>query len=695
MALSFGHQEPVGVPAQKVGHTLGLVGDFFISQGEAKNDMFSQELQKLGQRLSNPEAVALKRPILSPEEWLKDPYYSGPLWREFWPQKREDFPVIAQGDVTEVILTGAIGIGKTALVKAICMYDLYRLSCFENPQKALGISQAETILFVMISLNQTKAKAKLYTPLRNALKLTPYFRDNFPFDPRMLSSMEFPNNVKVIPGTTGEGAVHSEDVVFLAVSEANFLPVVVDSRKKRAGETLDVAAELVEATIRRMRSRFQQSGGRLPLCRLILDSSRQYPDDYVERRIATLKAGQIKHKVEVVARSQWDAKKDVTDASGELIFGGETFPVEVGSAQKFSRILDREDVPFSIGRILEVPVEMRQIFESDIEGALRDYAGEAVLTLHPLISDRAALFECVRVDEDGDWEPHECAHPFSAPTTTLKDDVRFLVDILSHDGKPRVRPNAPRTIHVDVGLTGDALGFAMGHVEDVVIISRGRDGKDLDLPCMTCKGEGSITCPRCGGLGFRKIGDTKVRCHKCMAKKSVACLACLGTGKFGVPVPRPLVYIDLILQVNPPKEGQIQFDDVEALISRLRGECGFRIPIVTADGYESAQFLQRQVSRGGALVAERLSMDLSKDPYYALKNAVVDKTNGRRRLSIYDYSVLIRELSKVEDRPAKIDHPYRGSKDVADAVGGVVWNCERFTALQASSEGASLRITEL
>ena len=701
MALSFNYEGAATFQPKKKskplegGHLAGLVGDYYVNDGADSGDQFSQAIQKLGQRMSNPESVALKRPILPPSEWLKDPYYSGPLWREFWPQKRLDFPVAAQGDVTEIILTGAIGTGKTALVKAVCMYDLYRLSCFENPQKALGISQAETILFVMISLNQTKAKAKLYTPLRNAIKLTPYFRDEFPFDLNTLSSMEFPSNVKVIPGTTSEGAVHSEDVVFLAVSEANFLPVVTDSRKKRAGETLDVAAELVEATLRRMRSRFQQSNGQLPLCRMILDSSRQYPDDYVERRLVANTAGEIQHKVEVIDRSQWQAKAGVRDASGELIYGKDTFAVELGAANRFSKILDPEDEQFATGRIIRVPVELRGVFEADIEGSLRDYAGEAVLTLHPLITDRSALFSCVRQEEDDRYDISECYHPFSATSTTLKDKVRFLEEVLSIDGRPRVRPSHPRTLHVDVGITGDALGIAMGHVEDVVTINRGRDGADLDLPCMTCRGEKVLTCMRCGGTGYRKIGGTRVRCHGCMSKKTIECPACLGTGKYGVPVQRPMVYIDFLLQVTPPDGGQIQFDDVEALIERLRNNCGYRIPVITADGYESTQFLQRQMSRYGAVLAEHLSMDKSKDAYHALRNAVMDMSNGKRRLSFYDYSVLLRELTKVEDRPAKIDHPHRGSKDVADAAAGVVWNCERFPALQASGEGASIRLTEL
>ena len=46
----------------------------------------------------------------------------------------------------------------------------------------------------------------------------------------------------------------------------------------------------------------------------------------------------------------------------------------------------------------------------------------------------------------------------------------------------------------------------------------------------------------------------------------------------------------------------------------------------------------------------------------------------------------------MEDRPNKIDHPPKGSKDVSDAVAGVVYNCERLTALQADESGARVKI---
>jgi hypothetical protein len=147
-----------------------------------------------------------------------------------------------------------------------------------------------------------------------------------------------------------------------------------------------------------------------------------------------------------------------------------------------------------------------------------------------------------------------------------------------------------------------------------------------------------------------------------------------------------------MLQVVPPENSQIQFDDIEALLTKLR-QFGYKIPVVTADGYNSDQFLQRQATHYGARYAKKLSVDRPKDAYLSLRDALYDRDeHGNPRLSFYSYDPFIREITNVEDRPDKVDHPPKGSKDVSDAVAGVVYNCERLPALQMSSSGDSFSV---
>lgn len=672
-----------------VGYTKGLVGKFAV---EARTgDGFTDAVANFAAKLADPTATLLSRPILSPEEWIRNPYYSGTLAREMWAQKIDDFIHTAQGDITEVILTGSIGQGKTQLLKMLAAYTLYQLSCFKNPQQALGVGSSETLLFVLVSLNVMKARAKLLLPLRALIETTPYFEEHFTFDRKKDIDLVFPNHIKVVAGVTGEAAVHSEDVIFLGASEINFLPVVTNSKKKRGIEELDVAQDLVEATVRRMKTRFAQGDGRLPLAKIVLDSSREYPDSYLERRIRSIADGEVAHRAVVVSHSIWEAKRGVKDASGKLIYGDVTFPVEVGSDMRSSRILDESEVPFAQGEVVHVPVELRTEFERDIDAALRDLGGRAVLSLRQLFTNRAALLECIRTNPPHPAEA--CRHPWEASSTTLRDGVRFHEDLLVDpaSGKPRMFPNTPRTIHVDVGLTTDALGISMACIAEMVRTKRGSQGTE-GVECIVCSGTKQVRCARCDGAGHMVHYGSKTRCATCQGAKAAPCKACGGSGTYGSTVLRPRIHVDFMLKVTPPPTGEIQFDDVEALISRLRA-LGFVIPVVTADGTYSAQFLQRQVSQYGTPFAQKVSVDTSKDPYYALRDAIYDVAeDGERRLSFYSYEPVIQELFSLEDRQKKVDHPPKKSKDVADTLAGVVHNCENFPVLLHSVKAAGLHV---
>lgn len=63
-------------------------------------------------------------------------------------------------------------------------------------------------------------------------------------------------------------------------------------------------------------------------------------------------------------------------------------------------------------------------------------------------------------------------------------------------------------------------------------------------------------------------------------------------------------------------------------------------------------------------------MDRQLEPYNLLKEAIYEE-----RIDIPYHEVLSRELSNLElVNGNKVDHPPKGSKDVADAVAGVIAN---------------------
>lgn len=683
-----------------VGHVKGLVGTFYVRDGrDSETDGYDAVLDWISQATSAQNGVALDGPILSPEEWIENPYYSGPFSGNFlWPAKKRAFIEGAQGDINEILLTGGLGTGKTALLLCHVGYDTYRDSKLTSPQSFLGFPATSKLARVLIHQNETKAKDKLLDPLIQFFDSTPYFQRECKRDKTLSSRAFFPSkNLVVRTGITGENAIHGDDVVGVYITECNFLPVIADSAKKRGGEVLDVAADIIDNTYRRWESRFLR-GGKLQLCRLVADSSRQYPDDALELRERRALSGHAKWPTVVHSFSQWGAKEGVRDNDGQLLYSGKMFPVEVASGNRASRFLELDEVEHAVGRVVWCAEEHRASFEENLDGSLRDLAGVAVDGLRPLFPQREALTSCLRI-EGGDYPDHACRHPFTATTTSLSDAVEFIPALLADTTlmRPRCHPYKMRTVHCDPSVTGDAFGFAMGCIEDVVTINRMTDGR-LDIRCINCSGmdvRGRIRCPRCSGSGQMQHFNKKVKCAVCSGNKLIVCPGCKGTGLHGTPLDRPRVFTDLALQILPPKSGRIQFDDVAALMDKLRS-IGFQIAVVTADGHQSEYFLQRQAAISGVWVAEQLSVDKKKDPYYSLRDSVIDKaTDGRRRLSLYDYPPLFDELCHLEDRRDKVDHPKTGSKDVADALAGVVFNCERFDFLRDSCVPGSLSVTRL
>ena len=129
----------------------------------------------------------------------------------------------------------------------------------------------------------------------------------------------------------------------------------------------------------------------------------------------------------------------------------------------------------------------------------------------------------------------------------------------------------------------------------------------------------------------------------------------------------PRVRVDFALQVHPPRGGEIPFEKIRSMIYKLR-DLGLNIRHVSADTYQSADTLQLLYQQG--LVTSVRSIDRDPRPYDVLKTALYD---GRVEIPAHD--ALLGELLALERdaRTGRVDHPPHGSKDLADALAGVVY----------------------
>lgn len=166
----------------------------------------------------------------------------------------------------------------------------------------------------------------------------------------------------------------------------------------------------------------------------------------------------------------------------------------------------------------------------------------------------------------------------------------------------------PRFLHIDLSLSGDSTGVACGYVDHFKKVDRGDHIEVL-----------------------------------------------------------PVVTFDFVLEVQPPKGGEIQFSKVRELIYTLT-EVGMPVRWVSMDSFQSQDTIQ--ILRQKGYQSELRSVDTSTIPYDIAKQAIIDE-----RVLCPAHPKALREFVSLEFSPKdkKVDHPPKGSKDLSDAMASVIF----------------------
>ena len=128
--------------------------------------------------------------------------------------------------------------------------------------------------------------------------------------------------------------------------------------------------------------------------------------------------------------------------------------------------------------------------------------------------------------------------------------------------------------------------------------------------------------------------------------------------------PAPIVNVDSVRYWTPTPDKSVDFSEVKDHILALRTR-GFKIRMCTFDRWNSHDMMQQLQAYG--INTEILSV--AKKHYDDMAMVVLEE-----RLSGPHISLLIDELLQLKIMRDKVDHPRKGSKDLADAVCGAVFN---------------------
>ena len=128
--------------------------------------------------------------------------------------------------------------------------------------------------------------------------------------------------------------------------------------------------------------------------------------------------------------------------------------------------------------------------------------------------------------------------------------------------------------------------------------------------------------------------------------------------------PAPIVEVDAVRYWTPTADKSVDFTEVRDYILSLRS-AGFNIRLCTFDRWNSHDMMQQLKQYG--INTETLSV--AKKHYDDMAMVVLEE-----RLNGPNIKLLVDELLQLKIMRDKVDHPRKGSKDLADAVCGSIYN---------------------
>jgi hypothetical protein len=481
----------------------------------------------------------------------------------------------------KAMITGGIGIGKTTFASIMLPYLAHWCLCMKSPQDFFNLLPGSRIAFMQMSTSGSQAKEVVFGDIKARIEYSPWFREKYPYDKNFKNQIRFPQkDIWILPGDSAETTFEGYNILGGILDEA-------DSHK--VTDSKDYAEQGYTTISSRISSRFGDRGFLLVI-------------------------GQMKKASGFAAKKYTEFKKDPEAYASRMSiwesFGWEQYLKLDGTRDSFWYSVKRKEIiPDGVGNLLadptasdeyiEVPNLYRGEFDNNPEKALRDLAGIPPAVGSPFISLTYRIEEAQKRYE----ERYGIATPY--------DGVRSVFDPAF-----KAQDSIPRVCHIDLAYSanGDALGFAMGHVQ---------------------------------GMQLTDEDEWK-----------------------------PYIVIDCAVRWKAPAGREILISDVRQMIYDLRDNRGFKIKMVTMDGFQSTD--TKQQLRRKRIMADIVSVDKDLTPYFDLRDAIYESRIDFPDLQVKWFpdddksiNIIYKELTELEDAGKKIDHPPDGSKDVADAIAGV------------------------
>ena len=450
-------------------------------------------------------------------EFLRSPRY-GAMGKEVWPGILREAEAIFGDDPFAwkhqvAVIIAAIGSGKSYLTSVAFTYMTYWLLCLKDPQSYLDLAKGTTIMLINQSINESNARKVVFHEVKERIQNSAWFRDrDYLPDRKVESELRFKKNIAIVPGSSSVRFPQGYAVFAGCIDEAAFF-LELPPGEEDSG--LEPAEAIYYAMYDRLTSRFDNRG------LIIVISSPKHEGDFCERMYRLILYGDPDKGIslEDVGRmrmyanrfARWDLKpgpKKTREGKWES-----------WDLKKYEQVLQRPDGSKEVVWSGMVPDSLLHRFRSNPEAAKRTLAG--------IIGRTGIGFF---------WDPDVLDRPRQVAGIGVQGYDPTMKNPLEPDGTlspwfkwPHGRPQVPCHVHMDLSLTGDATGLALGYVDGETVIA-----------------------------GVRK----------------------------------PLLVIPFVMELKAPEGGQIDLAGVRQVVWDLKAR-GFMVSYVTADRFGSAEAIQQ------------------------------------------------------------------------------------------------------
>ena len=396
------------------------------------------------------------------EQFLTDPEYLGT--NTYWPQVVEDLkimcPDIWTGQIqpTEVILTGAIGIGKTLRTNIALCYTLYCLTCFRNPHLVFGLLKDKPLVLGCTAAKVKTARDNVYNPVRSmflGMKYTQRHKVNY--DKDLDAELKLTDlNITFTVFRPDADNLLGHDLIACSVEEANTMLIVEKSKQAVEGgdnATYDQAEKIIHEALNRYKSRFAtQEKKNIALGGVYVVSSANHENDYTSKVKAQIKRlGKSPNQL-VFDQRAWDVMPPWK-------YSKETFPILVSTKDYAGKILSPEEVATkqypANARIEHVPTTWLVDFERDFPKAQRDILGVSSTAVDVFIRKPEAIKEAMFKYSDMGFKYFLNHYNYNTGTEGMP--------VVIEENLPTDK-NAARVISTDLATSGDACGISMSRI---------------------------------------------------------------------------------------------------------------------------------------------------------------------------------------------------------------------------------------